>query len=56
LEINKELLLETTHVYDNTNSLRILEPRFDAYFEKLKPQFIFLLNEDDTQPPSNMYI
>ena len=54
LEINKELLLEV--LYDNTNSLHILESRFDAYFEKLKPQFIFLLNQDETLPPSNMYI
>jgi len=52
LEINKELLLNEYQL-DN-NILDVSDSSFNNYFEKLKPQFIFLLNDDS--PPLHMYI
>lgn len=57
LEINKELLLGICMSQKNKNGkdeLYINEQNFNIYFEKLKPQFIFLLN--DNEPPPHMYI
>lgn len=59
LEINKEFLLGS-RISDNDNDndtiidIHINESNFNTYFEKLKSQFIFLLNNDE--PPSHMYI
>lgn len=52
LEINKELLLDDMSTHDET--LVVSDSSFNNYFEKLKPQFIFLLNNDE--PPLHMYI
>lgn len=53
LEINKELLLDGV-MPPNDETLVISDTSFNNYFEKLKPQFIFLLNDDS--PPLHMYI
>jgi len=52
LEINKELLLDESE--SELNILDVSDSSFNNYFEKLKPQFIFLLNNDS--PPLHMYI
>jgi Lon-like ATP-dependent protease len=49
LEINKELLLNTTNMNDNI----IYYEQFIQYFNKLKSQFIFL--NIDNNPPPHMY-
>lgn len=55
LEINKELLLEDfTPLQRDEDNINISDSNFNNYFEKLKPQFIFLLNNDST--PLHMYI
>jgi ATP-dependent Lon protease len=54
LEINKELLLDDGVMLLHDKTLVISDTSFNNYFEKLKPQFIFLLNDDS--PPLHMYI
>lgn len=53
LEINKEILTSEINI-SNEIELNIDDYRFNYYFDKLKPQFIFLLNNDE--PISHMYI